>query len=109
MPEQPDETVPRDGDQPSEVEQNRADEVERERESEAEPAAEAAGSADPGLQKAHVDATETDSDASADAERRARLEAAKRRYRATLRNEAESGGGGFSEDYYRSQKPPHWS
>ncbi|QUL79473.1 hypothetical protein [Brevibacterium sp. SMBL_HHYL_HB1] len=43
------------------------------------------------------------------AERRARLEAAKRSYRATLRNEADTGGGGFSEDYYRSQKPPHWS
>ncbi|MGO2863111.1 MAG: hypothetical protein ACTIC1_18275 [Brevibacterium sp.] len=42
------------------------------------------------------------------ASRQARLEAAKRRYRATLRNEAESAGGGFSEDYYRSQKPPHW-
>ena len=41
--------------------------------------------------------------------RKARIEAAKRRYRATLRNEAETGGGGFSEDYYRSQKPPHWS
>ncbi|WP_167199015.1 hypothetical protein [Brevibacterium pigmentatum] len=41
--------------------------------------------------------------------RKARIEAAKRRYRATLRNEAEIGGGGFSEDYYRSQKPPHWS
>lgn len=40
--------------------------------------------------------------------RQARLEAAKRRYRATLRNEAETEGGGFSEDYYRSQKPPHW-
>ena len=43
------------------------------------------------------------------AERRGRLEAAKRSYRATLRNEADTGGGGFSEDYYRSQKPPHWS
>ena len=43
------------------------------------------------------------------AERRARLEAAKRSYRATLRNEADTGRGGFSEDYYRSQKPPHWS
>ena len=43
------------------------------------------------------------------AERRARLEAAKRSYRATLRNEADTGGGGFSEAYYRSQKPPHWS
>lgn len=38
-----------------------------------------------------------------------RIEAAKRRYRATLRNEADTGGGGFSEDFYRSQKPPHWS
>ena len=51
-------------------------------------------------------ATETEAAA---AERRARLEAAKRSYRATLRNEADTGGGGFSEDYYRSQKPPHWS
>ena len=41
--------------------------------------------------------------------RKARIEAAKRRYRATLRNEAETGGCGFSEDYYHSQKPPHWS
>lgn len=41
--------------------------------------------------------------------RKTRIEAAKRRYRATLRNEADSGDGGFSEDYYRSQKPPHWS
>ena len=50
-----------------------------------------------------------DGDAETDESRRARIEAAKRRYRATLRNEADSGGGGFSEDYYRSQKPPHWS
>ncbi|MGO2035044.1 MAG: hypothetical protein ACTH2U_01105 [Brevibacterium sp.] len=51
-------------------------------------------------------ASEADSEESVN--RQARLEAAKRRYRATLRNEAETGGGGFSEDYYRSQKPPHW-
>ncbi|WP_166973612.1 hypothetical protein [Brevibacterium atlanticum] len=89
MPEQPDETVPCDGDQSSEVE--------REHEPEAEPTTDAGAEAD------------SDADASAAAERRARLEAAKRRYRATLRNEADSGGGGFSEDYYRSQKPPHWS
>ncbi|MGC3022706.1 MULTISPECIES: hypothetical protein [unclassified Brevibacterium] len=44
-----------------------------------------------------------------EAERRERVEAAKRRYRATLRNEADTGEGGFSKDYYRSQKPPHWS
>lgn len=50
-----------------------------------------------------------DGDTETDEPRRARIEAAKRRYRATLRNEADSGGGGFSEDYYRSQKPPHWS
>lgn len=59
-----------------------------------------------------VEAAETEDSAETDeaaAERRARLEAAKRSYRATLRNEADTGGGGFSEDYYRSQKPPHWS
>lgn len=49
-----------------------------------------------------------DGEAETDESRRSRIEAAKRRYRATLRNEADSGGGGFSEDYYRSQKPPHW-
>ncbi|GAA1864383.1 hypothetical protein [Brevibacterium marinum] len=38
----------------------------------------------------------------------ARLDAALRRYRATLRNEAETGNEGFSADYYKSQKPPHW-
>ena len=53
-----------------------------------------------------TEAAETDAAAG---ERRARLEAAKRSYRATLRNEADTGGGGFSEAYYRSQKPPHWS
>lgn len=100
MPEQPDETVPRDGDQPSEVEQNRAAEVERTPHADDAEAAEIAPDGD---------AADAGPDAAADAERRARLEAAKRRYRATLRNEAESGGGGFSEDYYRSQKPPHWS
>ena len=47
-------------------------------------------------------------DAEADESRKARIAAAKRRYRATLRNQADTGGGGFSEDYYRSQKPPHW-
>ncbi|WP_166822115.1 hypothetical protein [Brevibacterium limosum] len=50
-----------------------------------------------------------ENDAESDESRQARIEAAKRRYRATLRNEADTGGGGFSEDYYRSQKPPHWS
>ncbi|MGO0603902.1 MAG: hypothetical protein ACTIIH_05100 [Brevibacterium sp.] len=50
-----------------------------------------------------------DDDAEADGSRKARIEAAKRRYRATLRNEADTSGGGFSEDFYRSQKPPHWS
>lgn len=43
-----------------------------------------------------------------DAQKKARLEAVLRKYRATLRNEAETGSGGFSADYYRSQKPPHW-
>lgn len=41
-------------------------------------------------------------------QKKARLDAALRKYRATLRNEAETGNGGFSADYYRSQKPPHW-
>lgn len=41
-------------------------------------------------------------------QKRVRLEAAVRKYRATLRNEAEADNGGFSADYYRSQKPPHW-
>lgn len=56
-----------------------------------------------------VQPSHCDGDAETDESRRARIEAAKRRYRATLRNEADSGGGGFTEDYYRSQKPPHWS
>lgn len=43
-----------------------------------------------------------------DQQKKARLDAALRKYRATLRNEAETGNGGFSADYYRSQKPPHW-
>lgn len=43
-----------------------------------------------------------------DQQKKARLDAALRKYRATLRNEAETGSGGFSADYYRSQKPPHW-
>lgn len=41
-------------------------------------------------------------------QKKERLEAALRKYRATLRNEAETDTGGFSADYYRSQKPPHW-
>ncbi|WP_339392237.1 hypothetical protein [Brevibacterium metallidurans] len=41
-------------------------------------------------------------------EKKARLERALRAYRATLRNEAESGTTGFSAEHYRSQKPPHW-
>lgn len=41
-------------------------------------------------------------------QRKARLEAALRKYRATLRNEAETGNEGFSADYYKSQRPPHW-
>lgn len=41
-------------------------------------------------------------------QKEARLEAVLRKYRATLRNEAETEAGGFSADYYRSQKPPHW-
>lgn len=43
-----------------------------------------------------------------DAVRKERLERALRKYRATLRNEAESGTEGFSAEHYRSQKPPHW-
>ena len=43
-----------------------------------------------------------------DAVRKERLERALRKYRATLRNEAESGNEGFSAEHYRSQKPPHW-
>ncbi|MGC2939381.1 MULTISPECIES: hypothetical protein [unclassified Brevibacterium] len=102
MPEQPDQAVPRDGDQPSERESESthsgADETD-------------AAKVDCGEERVDADASEARVDADADvaAQRRARLEAAKRRYRATLRNEADSGGGGFSEDYYRSQKPPHWS
>ena len=41
-------------------------------------------------------------------QKKARLEAALRKYRATLRNEGETGNTGFSADYYRAQKPPHW-
>ncbi|MDN6133884.1 MAG: hypothetical protein L0J03_07225 [Brevibacterium sp.] len=41
-------------------------------------------------------------------QRKARLEAALRKYRATLRNEAETADEGFSAGYYKSQKPPHW-
>lgn len=41
-------------------------------------------------------------------QKQARLDAALRRYRATLRNEAETGNEGFSADYYKTQKPPHW-
>lgn len=40
--------------------------------------------------------------------KKARLEAVLRKYRATLRNEAEAGNEGFSLDYYQEQKPPHW-
>lgn len=40
--------------------------------------------------------------------KKARLEAVLRKYRATLRNEAEAGNDGFSLDYYKEQKPPHW-
>lgn len=43
-----------------------------------------------------------------DQQKKARLDAALRKYRATLRNEAETDNGGFSADYYRAQKPPHW-
>ena len=43
-----------------------------------------------------------------DREKQERLERALRRYRATLRNEAESDASGFSAEHYRSQKPPHW-
>ena len=40
--------------------------------------------------------------------KKARLEAVLQKYRATLRNEAEAGTEGFSLDYYKEQKPPHW-
>ena len=40
--------------------------------------------------------------------KKARLDAVLRKYRATLRNEAEAGNEGFSLDYYKEQKPPHW-
>jgi hypothetical protein len=94
MPEPSDEAVPAGGDQPSGAGPNDASESES-------VSASAASNADSG--------PTDDSTDEAEAKRKARLEAAKRRYRATLRNEADSGGGGFSEDYYRSQKPPHWS
>ena len=42
------------------------------------------------------------------AQKKARLEEALRKYRATLRNEAETGNAGFSADDYKSQRPPHW-
>lgn len=93
MPEQPGQAVPGEGDRPSDAERDDVADAESESAAGAEAAAAADAEAEPD------DATR----------RRARLDAAKRRYRATLRNEADSGGGGFSEDYYRSQKPPHWS
>lgn len=58
--------------------------------------------ADDAAGRAHAQEDETDE------QKKARLDAALRKYRATLRNEAETGNGGFSADYYRSQKPPHW-
>lgn len=61
-----------------------------------------AGSADDDAEHAADDEHETAQ------EKKARLEAALRKYRATLRNEAETGNEGFSADYYTSQKPPHW-
>ncbi|KAB1942592.1 hypothetical protein [Brevibacterium linens] len=66
-------------------------------------------SSDDGVSADPASTSSGDDDAEADEFRKARIAAAKRRYRATLRNEADTGGGGFSEDYYRSQKPPHWS
>lgn len=56
----------------------------------------------------HPGGAAADDDPKAAQQKKARLEAALRRYRATLRNEAETDSGGFSADYYKSQKPPHW-
>ncbi|UVI35430.1 hypothetical protein [Brevibacterium spongiae] len=109
MPEQPDEVVPAedaaggDGTSGSGAERS-ADDVEP---VDAEAAADEAGDAKAPADDEAVDAEPVD--AEAEAERAARVEAAKRRYRATLRNEADTGEGGFSKDYYRAQKPPHWS
>lgn len=60
-------------------------------------------------ERAPVDEHETNQQVpETDQQKQARLDAALKKYRATLRNEAETGDGGFSADYYRSQKPPHW-
>lgn len=56
----------------------------------------------------HCDPHAPDEEHETEQQKKARLEAAVRKYRATLRNEAESGNEGFSADYYRSHKPPHW-
>lgn len=64
-----------------------------------------ADSATPGRQAGAADAEERVEDERA---RRDRVERAVRRYRATLRNETETGHSGYSDDHYRSQKPPHW-
>ena len=56
----------------------------------------------------HSGAHAPDEEHETEHQKKARLEAAVRKYRATLRNEAETGNEGFSADYYRSQKPPHW-
>ena len=64
-----------------------------------------------GSQSSEDDHQEDDHEADqheTDQQKKARLDAALRKYRATLRNEAETDNGGFSADYYRSQKPPHW-
>lgn len=58
-----------------------------------------------------ADADEADAELAAAASeqaKRARIEAAVKKYRATLRNEAETQTQGFSADHYRAQKPPHW-
>lgn len=56
----------------------------------------------------HATENVPDEEPETERQKKARLEAAVQKYRATLRNEAETGNEGFSADYYRSQKPPHW-
>ena len=100
MPEQPDEVVPA-------ASASDDDTAAREASGEVTAEGEASGSTGPAAEP-HGSLPAPHEDGADEAERKARIEAAKRRYRATLRNEADSGGGGFSKDYYRSQKPPHW-
>lgn len=65
---------------------------------------------EPALESAADNAAEhaADDERETAEQKKARLDAALRSYRATLRNEAETGNEGFSADYYKSQKPPHW-